>query len=519
MRATPALVVVVLLVLAPSLAVATPDAPTGDGPLTSGSEVAFSAESDETDGDSTSDSDSESTDSSTDSSSDSESDSESTSSTDTTDSDSTSDTDSSEDADSTETETENEANENETTETESVETEATTETDASDPETEAEEETESESESVEETESESESAEETEWESESAEEAGGEVETGTERTGVVETEDETDEGPETETDDGEDDEDDGSERDDERTESAAAAAASDDDDDGADGADGDSGDGADGDSGDGAGNSDDSADGDSTGLGPESAGAGVAVGAGALAAGAVARRVAFSGSTGTASAATSVASTTVTTAPRGLAQVVLSSLSGAVDRVQTLLTDWAERIFAAAGYTKWAGDEPLDHDTRAELYDHIQAEPGTHLSAFDEAPAVDASLGTVRYHLKILEREGLVTSEKVQGKRRYYPIGSSPNALDVALEGDSTRAILAALVSSPDSVSGLAERIDRDPSTVSHHLSRLEAEGLIERERDGQAMTNRLTPGVETILTQGPFAEAGPDADRTAADD
>ncbi|WP_372910484.1 winged helix-turn-helix transcriptional regulator [Salinigranum sp.] len=243
----------------------------------------------------------------------------------------------------------------------------------------------------------------------------------------------------------------------------------------------------------------------------------MAIGAGTLAAGAIARRVAFSGSTG--ASAASVASTTATSDPRGLARLTGSTLSNLADRVRTVVSDWAGRILAAAGYTKWAGDDPLGHDTRPELYDHVQAEPGTYLSAFEEAPAVDATLGTVRYHLKILEREGLVSSEKVQGKRRYYPIGSSPNALDVALESDSTRALLEALTASPDSVSGLAERIERDPSTVSHHLSRLESEGLVERERDGQAVTNRLTPGVETVLTQGPFAETDRGSDQATADD
>ncbi|WP_136589787.1 winged helix-turn-helix transcriptional regulator [Salinigranum halophilum] len=272
-----------------------------------------------------------------------------------------------------------------------------------------------------------------------------------------------------------------------------------------------------------AGNDDDDSGGsegvDSTGFGPESAGTGVAIGAGALAAGAIARRVAFSGSTGASASAASVASTTATTAPRGLARLARSSLVDLANRVQAVASDWVGRVLAAAGYTKWAGNDPLEHDTRAELYDHVQAEPGTYLSAFEDAPAVDATLGTVRYHLKILERERLVTSEKVQGKRRYYPIGSSPDALDVALEGDSTRAILEALTASPDSVSGLADRVDRDPSTVSHHLTRLEAQGLVERERDGQTVTNRLTPGVEALLSQGPFAESGPGADRTAADD
>ena len=232
------------------------------------------------------------------------------------------------------------------------------------------------------------------------------------------------------------------------------------------------------------------------------------VGVGAVAAGAIARRVLLAGPGGSANTATS-ALTTARAAPRGTLRTAVSLASESAQRAHVTLSDWVGRVLGAAGYTKWAGDDPLEHDTRAELYDLLQADPGTYLSAFVEASALDASLGTVRYHLRILEREGLVTSTKVGGKRRYYPIGTSPDALDIALESAATRAILQELTASPDTVSGLADRIDRDPSTVSHHLSRLDDDGLVERERDGQAVITRLTPGVETVLTQGPFAEAG----------
>jgi DNA-binding transcriptional ArsR family regulator len=259
----------------------------------------------------------------------------------------------------------------------------------------------------------------------------------------------------------------------------------------------------------GAGDADSGASpGSSTGFGPSSAGAGVAVGVGVVVAGVIARRVLLTGPAGGTNTVTSTL-TTARTVPRGTVGTAVSLASEFAQRVHATLSDWVGRVLGAAGYAKWAGDDPLEHDTRAELYDHLQAAPGEYLSAFAEASALDASLGTIRYHLQILEREGLVTSAKVGGKRRYYPIGTSPDALDIALESAATRTILEELTASPDTVSGLADRVDRDPSTVSHHLSRLNDDGLVERERDGQAVINRLTPGVETVLTQGPFAEAG----------
>jgi predicted transcriptional regulator len=146
----------------------------------------------------------------------------------------------------------------------------------------------------------------------------------------------------------------------------------------------------------------------------------------------------------------------------------------------------------------------ITHETREAIYDHLLSEPGTYVSAFTDLPTVSAALGTVRYHLRVLEREGLIRSEKMRGKRRFFPVGTDPDALSLALESESTSAILEALAESADTVSGLADRIDRDPSTVSYHLSRLEEDGLVERERDGQAKINRLAPDVERVLERRP---------------
>jgi DNA-binding transcriptional ArsR family regulator len=49
----------------------------------------------------------------------------------------------------------------------------------------------------------------------------------------------------------------------------------------------------------------------------------------------------------------------------------------------------------------------------------------------------------------------------------------------------------------PTSVSELADTLDVDPSTVSHHLSRLEEVGAVERERRGRAVLSSLSVSAE----------------------
>ncbi|MEF8904894.1 MAG: helix-turn-helix domain-containing protein, partial [Haloarculaceae archaeon] len=224
-------------------------------------------------------------------------------------------------------------------------------------------------------------------------------------------------------------------------------------------------------------------------VGPVAAGAGAAVVTGALA-----RRVLASGAGGATGAAAPLE-----TAVRVHASSVRTSVRAA-SSVLDSLPERLWRVVATAGYLKHAGEDPLAHETRAALYEHLETHPGTYLTAFEEDSPIEAGRGTIRYHLGILEREGLVTSERRGGKRRYYPIGMDPDALSIAMESPTPAAILESLADSERTVSDLADRVDRDPSTVSYHLERLADDGLVERQRDGEAVINRLTPGAASML-------------------
>lgn len=182
-----------------------------------------------------------------------------------------------------------------------------------------------------------------------------------------------------------------------------------------------------------------------------------------------------------------------------------TGLSRAATRAVTSGTgpEWRDRLWRIAGllrYGRYDDSDPLEHDTRAAIQEVIEERGGAYLSEISRATAVP--LSTVRYHLGILEHEDLVAPAKMRGKRLYFPVGSEPSALRAALTDDGAAAVLAALAShGPDSVSGLADRLGRDVSTVSHHLQRLADGGLVRRERDGQAVENRLTPAVRDAIT------------------
>jgi predicted transcriptional regulator len=159
---------------------------------------------------------------------------------------------------------------------------------------------------------------------------------------------------------------------------------------------------------------------------------------------------------------------------------------------------WVLRSMAGL-YSKYDDSDPLDHDARDRLHGTIDEAPGTHLSALCER--ADVSLSTARHHLRVLEGEGLVSSVKQRGKRRYYPADASDRELAAAMADDAAATVLETLVhTGPAPVSTLAEELDRDPSTVTHHLKRLDEDGLVVRERDGRAVVNRLAPDAADAL-------------------
>ncbi|MFB6163741.1 MAG: ArsR family transcriptional regulator [Haloarculaceae archaeon] len=158
---------------------------------------------------------------------------------------------------------------------------------------------------------------------------------------------------------------------------------------------------------------------------------------------------------------------------------------GLVDRLWRLVT-----VFR---YSRYDSSDPLEHDDRARAHEVIEEAPGIHLSAV--ADRIDVPLSTVRHHLRILEQEDLIDSAKIRGKRQYFPPETDHQELVSVLNEPATAEILEVLARLGEAHGGrIADALHKDPSTIAHHLSRLEEQGLIEREQSGPAMINSLAP-------------------------
>lgn len=137
----------------------------------------------------------------------------------------------------------------------------------------------------------------------------------------------------------------------------------------------------------------------------------------------------------------------------------------------------------------------LDLDSRREIYQVVADNPGIHFR--DVLGRLEYAQGTVQYHLRDLVEADLIEEDDDGKFTRYYPAGEFDEvdrAVIGALRREYARRIVAHLVTDgPLSTSQIADRLDRSPSTVSWHLSKLADAGLVEGQRDGRSINYSLT--------------------------
>lgn len=151
-------------------------------------------------------------------------------------------------------------------------------------------------------------------------------------------------------------------------------------------------------------------------------------------------------------------------------------------------------------YSRHDSSDPLKNEVRSQVYSVIEQSPGTYISEVSEQ--VSASRSTVRYHVRILEDEGLIDGDADRGKHRFYPTGSDDPALAAAMNDDATARVLDSIARlEPAAVSAIAEDLDRAPGTVSYHLDRLAEDDLIEQERTGNSVVTSLADGIRINAT------------------
>lgn len=123
---------------------------------------------------------------------------------------------------------------------------------------------------------------------------------------------------------------------------------------------------------------------------------------------------------------------------------------------------------------------------RARILRCVLDRPGIHLREVERE--AELPLGQVLYHLDRLERMGILVSARDAGFRRYYPahdVGRGEKRFLAALRHEVPRRVLLHLLQAPANHKEIQDTLGLAPSTLSFHLARLLASGVLTRRREG----------------------------------
>lgn len=150
-----------------------------------------------------------------------------------------------------------------------------------------------------------------------------------------------------------------------------------------------------------------------------------------------------------------------------------------------LYSEWALlALLGALGMVGTGTDEREESEVRGMLRGMILAQPGVHYRWLKRNSG--KSNGTVAYHLRKLEAEGEIRSERDGILKRYYPVKKTKRLRPLSLQ----RAILDVLKSNPGtSQIEIAYLLDESKQNIYYHIKKLIQEGSILMEKDDSGHT------------------------------
>ncbi len=139
----------------------------------------------------------------------------------------------------------------------------------------------------------------------------------------------------------------------------------------------------------------------------------------------------------------------------------------------------------------------LEHPMRQSLLQVVEDEPGVHLREL--AARHGTAVTNTQWHLRKLEMAGLLKTQKVQGRRLYYPtaggVATKEEAMrNAAVQNPNAKKIHEFLESNAGvNQRTLAESLDMNPGTVRWHLRKMESAGLLRSVQEGTMTRYFLT--------------------------
>jgi len=147
------------------------------------------------------------------------------------------------------------------------------------------------------------------------------------------------------------------------------------------------------------------------------------------------------------------------------------------------------KVLVSLGFRRVRGNNVLEQGARANIYEHIQKNPGIHLRGL--ATEMEMKMGTLRYHLNVLRLTHKITVTSDTASLRFYENNGTYSPVEQHilkhLRNETTREILNVLLDRPTARrQDLAEAVGVTGPSVSWHMKRLEEDHIVIPRREGR---------------------------------
>ncbi len=153
-------------------------------------------------------------------------------------------------------------------------------------------------------------------------------------------------------------------------------------------------------------------------------------------------------------------------------------------------------LIAPVGYV-WYHDKEkvLLNDTRRRIYEHILDNPYTHLREI--VRELNISISSATWHLRILEKAGLVGKMKVGNRLVFYPTGMEEEDLIVVATLNNERAskIVNYLLKVGEAhLRKISRDLNMNVETVRYNVRKLESMGIVTSKEKGNRIVYTINP-------------------------
>lgn len=147
----------------------------------------------------------------------------------------------------------------------------------------------------------------------------------------------------------------------------------------------------------------------------------------------------------------------------------------------------------------------LQQETRSNIYSLISKEEGIHLREI--CRRLDKRMGVIQYHIYVLERAGIIKSQKDGRYRRFFLNGQEDrterNAILSLLKRPTTCKIIVFIFEKQEiSHAELAQRLGISSQAITWHIKKIQKQELIFSEKQGKQKIYHLNPEYESLIRE-----------------